>query len=65
MYDSHIYSKSYRGFKQTIIDIMNGDDDVTDIEKLEKHIQEVYEDGKLQSSQYDELMGYLQEIKFD
>lgn len=64
MYDSHIYSKQYYGFKQTLIDIMNGDDDVTDIEKLEAHIQEVYDNGEMASSQYDELMGYIQDMKF-
>lgn len=43
---------------------MNGDDDVTDIEKLEAHIQEVYDNGEMASSQYDELMGYIQDMKF-
>lgn len=62
MYDSHIFCKEYRGLKQTIIDILNGDDEVTDVEKLERHIQQLYEDGEIQSSQYDELMGYIQDM---
>lgn len=62
MYDSHIYCKEYSGLKQTIIDIINGDDEQTDIEKLANHIQELYENGEIQSSQYDDLIRYLQDL---
>ena len=62
MYDSHIYCREYRGLKDTIINILNGDDENTDIEKLADHIQELYEDGEMSSSQYDDLMSYIQDM---
>lgn len=62
MYDSHIYCKQYKDFKDTIVNILNGDDTETDIEKLADHIQEVYDSGNMQSSQYDDLMGYIQDL---
>ena len=63
MYDSHIYCKEYSGLKSTIINILNGDDVDTDIEKLAEHIYQLYEDGEMSSSQYDDLMGYGQELE--
>ena len=63
MYDSYIYCKEYRGLKGTIINILNGDDVDTDIEKLAEHIYQLYEDGEMSSSQYDDLMGYVQELE--
>lgn len=62
MYDSHIYCKEYYGLKQTIIDILNGDDVTTDIEKLSDHIQQLYDDGEMQTTQYDDLMRYIQDM---
>ena len=62
MYDSHIYCKEYHGLKQTIIDILNGDDVTTDIEKLSDHIQQLYDDGEMQATQYDDLMSYIQDM---
>lgn len=62
MYDSHIYCKEYKDLKNTIIDIINGDDTETDVEKLSNHIQELYDNGEMQAPQYDDLMGYLQDI---
>ena len=62
LYDSHIYCKEYKDLKNTIIDIINGDDTETDVEKLSNHIQELYDNGEMQATQYDDLMGYLQDI---
>ena len=62
MYDSYIYCREYKDLKNTIIDIINGDDTCTDIEKLADHIQQLYEDGEMASSQYDNLMGYVQDL---
>lgn len=62
MYDSHIYCKEYHGLKQTIIDIINGDDITTNIEKLSDHIQQLYDDGEMQATQYDDLMSYIQDM---
>ena len=62
MYDSHIYSSDYKNFKDTIADIIHGDDTTTDIEALADKIQEVYDDNKMSSSQYDDLMRYIQDL---
>jgi hypothetical protein len=62
MYNGHIYCEEYHDIKDTIIDIMNGDDTETDIEELADYIQEIYNDGKMPSTQYDELMGYIQDL---
>lgn len=62
MYDSHIYSPDYKSFKDTIVDIINGDDVDTDIEELSDRIQEAYDEGTLQATQYDDLMRYIQDM---
>ena len=48
--------------KELIDDIANGDSDVN-IEKLKEQIQDIYDAGKMPSSQYDELMGYIQDLE--
>lgn len=63
MYDNYIFCKKYKGLKNTIASILNGDDLETDIEKLADHIQQLYEDGAMPASQYDDLMRYIQDIK--
>lgn len=62
MYDSHIYSSEYKDLKDMIVDIINGDDIETDVQELSDHIQELYEEGKLSSSMYDDLSSYLQDL---
>lgn len=62
MYDSHIYSPDYKSFKDTIVDIMNGDDTDTDIDELANQIQEAYDEGTMQATQYDDLMRYIQDM---
>ena len=59
MYNEHIYCEEYRELKNTIIDILNGDDTDTDVSELEGRIQEIYDEGKMPSTQYDELMSYI------
>ena len=41
---------------------MNGDDD-TDIDEIADQIQELYDDGELTSTQYDDLMSYIQDLQ--
>lgn len=41
---------------------MNGDDD-TDIDEIADQIQALYDDGELTSTQYDDLMGYIQDLQ--
>lgn len=62
MYDSHIYCEEYKDLKDYIVDILNGDVEDYNIEGLSSHIQDLYDDGKMSSSQYDDLMGYIQDI---
>lgn len=62
MYDSYIYCKEYRQLKSYIVDILNGDIEDYDIETLTNHIQELYDNGEMQSSQYDDLMSYIQDM---
>lgn len=42
MYDSHIYCKEYKELKDYIVDILNGEIENYDVEKLSNHIQELY-----------------------
>lgn len=62
MYDSHIYCKEYKELKDYIIDILNGEIENYDVEKLSNHIQELYDNNEMSSSQYDDLMGYVQDL---
>lgn len=62
MYDNHIFCKEYKSLKNTIVDILNGDDYSTDVEQLGNYIQELYDNGEMTSSQYDDLMSYVQDI---
>ena len=61
MYDNHIYCKEYRQLKNYIVDILNGDIEDYDVEALSNHVQQLYDNGEMQSSQYDDLMSYIQE----
>lgn len=62
MYDSHIYCKEYKELKDYIVDILNGEIENYDVEKLSNHIQELYDNNEMSSSQYDDLMGYVQDL---
>lgn len=62
MYDGHIFCEEYKELKDLIVDIVNGDIEDVDIEELSNHIQELYDDGKMSSTQYDDLMSYVQDF---
>lgn len=62
MYKEHIYCNEYHELKQNIIDIINGENIDIDIEELQNKIQEIYDDDKMPSTQYDELMSYIQDL---
>lgn len=62
MYDNHIYCKEYRQLKNYIVDILNGDIEDYDVEVLSNHVQQLYDNGEMQSSQYDDLMSYIQDM---
>lgn len=62
MYDSHIYCEEYRDFKNYIADCINGEIPDYDVEDLANHIQELYDNNEMSSSQYDDLMSYIQDM---
>ena len=62
MYDGHIFSEEYKDLKDYIVDIVNGDTEDYDLEALSDHLYELYDSGQMSSEQYDELMGYIQDM---
>ena len=62
MYDGHIYCEEYNDLKDIVVDLANGYGEDVDIEELSAHIQELWESGKMSSTQYDDLMRYIQDI---
>lgn len=56
------YINHYFELKEYISDIINGEIDEYDIEALEEHIQDIKSNGDINQNQYDELIGYLQEL---
>lgn len=63
MYDGHIYCREYRELKDYVIDILNGDVTDYDLNQLSDHIQDLYDSGEMQATQYDDLMRYIQELE--
>lgn len=63
MYDGHIYCEEYSDLKDIVVDLANGYGEDVDIEELSAHIQELWEDGKMSSTQYDDLMRYIQDME--
>lgn len=63
MYDGHIYCEEYSDLKDIVVDLANGYGEDVDIEELSAHIQELWEEGKMSSTQYDDLMRYLQDME--
>lgn len=62
MYNEHIVCLDYEEIKEKIEDILNNETDEYDIEEIENEIQYLYDNDKMPSSQYDELMGMIQDI---
>ena len=62
MYDNNIYCPQYRDLKDTLVQKINGEDEKTDIEELADKIQEIYDNGNMSSTQYDDLMRYIQDL---
>lgn len=63
MYDQHIFCREYKELKDYIVDILNGDITDYDVETLAEHIQELYDNGEMQATQYDDLMRYVQDLQ--
>ncbi len=54
--------KNIDKLKNYIVDILNGDIEDYDVEALSNHVQQLYDNGEMQSSQYDDLMSYIQDM---
>lgn len=63
MYDSHVYCREYKRLKDQIVDIVNGETEDYDLDALSDHNQELYDSGEMPSSQYDDLMAYIQDLQ--
>ena len=63
MYDGHIFWNEYSNLKDIVVELANGYGEDVDIEELSAHIQELWEDGKMSSTQYDDLMRYIQDME--
>ena len=46
-----------------LLNIVNGDIEDYDIDALAEHIQELYDNGEMSSSQYDDLMSCIQDLQ--
>ena len=63
MYDSHVNNGKFRFYKRILNEMYQGySEDEEDIDEIAEKIQEDYEEGKLSSSQYDNLMSLVQDI---
>lgn len=63
MYDGHIFCNEYSNLKDIVVELANGYGEDVDIEELSAQIQELWEDGKMSSTQYDDLMRYIQDME--
>ena len=62
MYDSHVNNGKFRFYKRILNKMYQGYGGEEDIDESAEKIQEDYEEGKLSSSQYDNLMSLVQDI---
>ena len=62
MYDSHVNNGKFRFYKRILNKMYQGYGGEEDIDEIAEKIQEDYEEGKLSSSQYDNLMSLVQDI---
>lgn len=60
--DGNALSKEYKDLKDYIAGCINGNITDYDVEKLSNLIQELYDNDEMSSSQYDDLMGYVQDM---
>ena len=63
MYDSHVNNGKFRFYKRILNKMYQGYGGEEDIDEIAEKIQEDYEEGKLSSSQYDNLMSLVQDIE--
>ena len=62
MYDSHVGNSKFSYYRKVISNIYNGEDVKTSVRDLERQIDLDYANGKLSSSQYDNIMSLLMDL---
>ena len=62
MYDEYIGSDKFHAYRRALSGIYQGEDVEASIDEIEESIHSDYEQGKLSSSQYDNLMSLVQDI---
>lgn len=62
MYDNYISSDRFHAYRGDLSKIYQGEDVDYSIEEIENSIHKDYENGKLSSTQYDNLMSLVQDI---
>lgn len=63
MYDGHVYCEEYSDLKDIIVQILNNELEAYDIEELSERIQQLYDEGSMSSTQYDDLISYVEDIR--
>ena len=62
MYDNQITADRFFHYRDILSRIYQGEDTETNLDELLEEIQDDYEQGKLSSSQYDNLLSLAQDI---
>ncbi len=62
MSNRYNYCKKYKELKNLINDIIDGVVCDYDFVVIADNVQDLYEAGKITNDQYDELMGYVQDL---
>ncbi|MBR3745671.1 MAG: hypothetical protein IKN27_01770, partial [Selenomonadaceae bacterium] len=60
--DNHITADRFFHYRDILSRIYQGEDTETNLDELLEEIQDDYEQGKLSSSQYDNLLSLAQDI---
>lgn len=64
MYDNFKKCSDYYDLKHYLIDIMNGDVENYDLDGVCGQIQDLYDEGAMSSSQYDDLMRIVEDLTY-
>lgn len=62
MYDNSEYYPAYKRLKDYIADCINGDVVHYDTDHIAEQVQDAYDNGELSSTQYDDLMRYVEDM---
>ena len=54
---------TYHHLKGMIVDIIDGENTATSVERLQKDIDDAYQNGNITDHQYDDLCRYMQDLE--